>query len=378
MEGYKQVAHQAAGHPGALVDSSSGELFAKLSCQQEIDFYTQVSAKELTDDEGHEYLGSSLYDWMPKFLGRLDQGITKDLENSSMVNQRELEQAKQDLEAMSIGEDSSSSNSPMPIGDKPYVVLQNLLFGFNKPSIIDIKLGAKLTDPKDPTISEDKHQRLAKVSTTTTSGSWNIRICGMKTFDNYPQATEAEYDQIVNDQDVSQVEDPEAPHKNYVVFNKFFGRNLTTDNIKLAFRLFFFENQLDHVRQVQVLQKMIDRLQVLHNCLIDTEARMFSSSIFMVFENDLDRWNNKEEGYEDPLIREDFEDSDDDDEEEKEEISRNKGDTAPLSSLNMIDFAHSRLAPKKGCDDNVLDGVENLLKIFEELLNDSHSFCKSG
>lgn len=57
------------------------------------------------------------------------------------------------------------------------VVLENLEWGFRRPSVLDIKLGKILTDDK---ASEEKRRRLEKVSMGTTSWDNHIRLAGMR------------------------------------------------------------------------------------------------------------------------------------------------------------------------------------------------------
>ena len=49
------------------------------------------------------------------------------------------------------------------------------------------------------------------------------------------------------------------------------------------------------------------RLQLLYNCLLDYEVRIFSGSLLFIYESDLTKWENvTEDNYEtyDPLVRE--------------------------------------------------------------------------
>ena len=57
------------------------------------------------------------------------------------------------------------------------VVLENLEWGFRRPSVLDIKLGKVLTDDK---ASEAKRLRLEKVSRGTTSWDNHLRLAGMR------------------------------------------------------------------------------------------------------------------------------------------------------------------------------------------------------
>lgn len=282
-----QSDHQAAGHDGCLAD---GAIFAKPTAQQEIDFYEAVREAQLP-----------LADWMPIYMGTLKEGETPT--------------------------DST----------KPYIVLQNLYHGFVKPCILDIKLGAVLTDEK---ATPEKTERLKKVSESTTSSSHGFRVCGMKVYRDevprllYPEMSE--HIEVIN---------------NSIQFSKLYGRSLTKYTVTLGINIFFESAP----NPQKLIERFHQRLQLLYNTLLDSEVRIFSGSLLFIYEADESRWKDDYDNA-DPIYAE-YPDSDSD------------GETspAPLSSLHLIDFAHATLTPGKGPDDNVLDGVESLIKIFEEL-----------
>lgn len=229
----------------------------------------------------------------------------------------------------------------------PYLVLENLLYGFRSPNILDVKLGKVLYDE---TASEEKKKRLQRVSTETTSGKLGFRICGMKIEAN-------SYLEDINS-DLYQAEDD-----NYVFVNKMYGRSLTQENVLDGFKLFLNNNHLSTKRKRQLIDLFLQRLQLFYNTLLDEEIRLISSSLLFIYEGDPKRWD--EMGDEDCLIKNDFvtlSDSNDAEEDEEETVS------SPLSSLSLIDFAHSRVFKGHGYDENVIVGVENLIDIFTELL----------
>lgn len=150
----------------------------------------------------------------------------------------------------------------------------------------------------------------------------------------------------------------------YLEFNKQYGRNLDAKNVKDAILYFFtaYFSQFPHGKRhtIHLLQTFLKRLQLLYNCLLDYEIRIFSGSLLFLFENDMSRWPQHFEDA-DPLIPTTVLDSDDEEEAEEEE--------APLSKLNLIDFGHAKFVEGQGPDDNVLTGLENLMEIFDELVN---------
>lgn len=319
LDDLQPVEHQAAGHAGCL-SSGDGAVFAKLTNQQEMDFYNAMTEQQQEDSP----LGSLLSDWMPKYLGTLIPGLV-----DSLVD--------------------------VDLGGKQYIVLQNLLYGFKNPSILDIKLGSVLTDD---TVTAEKAKRLQDVSDSTTSGSLGLRVCGMKLFigdstdipsEIYPEMSKS-------------IELVKTPAGNYLQFDKFFGRSLTKETIKQGLLLFFSHGS--EFMTKSLINRFHQRLQLVYNCLLSAEVRIVSGSLFFIYENHPDAWKSVDaHTYEerDPLLRSDFISEEDDDEEAEEE------DT-PLSALNVIDFAHAKYVKGQGYDENVLNGLQSLLDIFEELL----------
>lgn len=325
--------HQAAGHDGCM---TSGSVFAKLTTQQEIDFYEQTQTPtELLDQGAH------LSHWTPTYMGTLSEGVVKP-ENADVTT----------LVADDV-KNIEEVEKKTPKSDKKYVVLLNLYHGFSQPSILDIKLGKVLVDD---TVTEEKRERLANVSASTTSGSLHFRICGMKL---YRSSTEALPEVFPKMEETLSVEDES------VQFNKFYGRKLDASNIQQGIAQFFAFVENPQQKRL-LLTRFHQRLQLLYNCLLDSEVRIISGSLFFLFENDPKRWaealQNEESYYAlDPLIQEL-------DEDESDSEADLTPDSVPLSSLHIIDFAHAKHTPGKGPDENIIVGVENLIDIFEQLL----------
>lgn len=333
-----KLKHQAAGHDGPLTDTEERLLF-KPTIQAEIDFYQAIQC-EVHDPQGNSL---PLETWMPAYLGNLERGISQNVEKSCLKT-FEL--------GVSEGMYAPELNQTvMNRQEGPYLVLENLLYGFRSPNILDVKLGKVLYDE---TASEEKKKRLQRVSTETTSGKLGFRICGMK----------IEANSCLEDinSDHYQAEDD-----NYVFVNKMYGRSLTQENVLDGFKLFLNNNHLSTKRKRQLIELFLQRLQLFYNTLLDEEIRLISSSLLFIYEGDPRRWD--EVGDEDCLIKNDFVTlSDSNDAEGDEEEDEEETVSSPLSSLSLIDFAHSRVFKGHGYDENVIAGVENLIDIFTELL----------
>jgi inositol-polyphosphate multikinase len=129
---------QAGGHAGVM---RSGSLIIKPCTQEEIDFYALANQTQ-----------PHFAAWMPTYMGQLTLNKPGTSSDGS-VNVLESERFEQ------------------------AIVLENLEWGFQKPSVLDIKLGKILTDDL---VSEEKRLRLEKVSMSTTSWENHIRLTGMR------------------------------------------------------------------------------------------------------------------------------------------------------------------------------------------------------
>ena len=101
------------------------------------------------------------------------------------------------------------------------IVLENLTLPFERPNIMDIKLGIRLwADDATP----EKRRKLDAVSAETTSGSLGLRVAGMKVWD--PVAMAGSKDK-------------------YRVFDKMYGRAFDERTIRTPFQEFFYERGAD-------------------------------------------------------------------------------------------------------------------------------------
>lgn len=361
--------HQAAGHAGIL---EAGPVFAKLTTDQEIDFYAESRRRHTPDKP----LGDDLYDWMPTYMGVLTQGaiannadstdaiVLKDgddklNETESFADLAKNTQKSDQSPSLQVSDSSSTINgaieSSKTAASKPdhkYIVLQNLLWGYKYPCILDIKLGSVLVDDS---VTEEKRQRLAKVSAETTSGSLHFRICGMKTYNGHsdvkpPEVFEGQSETVVVEQSDS---------GNYLKYNKFFGRQLNMTNVKDAIDLFFVHNGHASLRK-QLISKFHQRLQLIYNSVLDAEVRIKSGSLLFCYDADPAKWTEQVFD-QDALV----------DEGEIEDDSGDEEEPAQMSNLKLIDFAHSKYVEGEGSDENVLVGIENLVNLFSELVQDN-------
>lgn len=346
---FKPSKHQVAGHDGCLIAKG---LFAKPSNEIESKFYSQLiefdnkKVASYKDQDQSGYVGEYLSNWVPSYFGDLTEN-----------------QLEEPLD-LKFDEVKEASKFVPPKGlistDKNYILLSNLYEDFVNPSILDIKLGSLLTDEF---ATPEKVERLHKVSQSTTSGSLGFRICGMKLYHKTEKLPDLA--NFGNVQDTVELQDE------YLKFNKIFGRSLTPETVPHAIRL-FIGNSVDEKFQIHYFEQFYKRLQLLYNCLLDYEVRIISGSLLFIIENNptiLSRIEDPEEF--DPLVNDKYDlpnESDDENDEDDENEDLNEKVIKKLSSLNLIDFAHAKFVIGQGPDDNILQGVENLIKIFEEIL----------
>lgn len=119
--------HQVAGHPEQLILSDDPSQLIKRCNDRELQFYSDLLAGDGPD-------------WKQEFLRFLPTVYAIEQERSSLV-------------------------------------LENLVFGYTRPCIVDIKLGTVLYHES---ATPEKQSRMEKVAKETTSGSLGFRICGMK------------------------------------------------------------------------------------------------------------------------------------------------------------------------------------------------------
>ena len=88
------------------------------------------------------------------------------------------------------------------------------LKGFQRPNILDVKLGIRVwADDASP----EKRNKMDKVSSETTSGSLGLRITGMRLW-----------------------EEPQGGQGRYQVYEKDYGRRFNAQNVRRGFEEFFY------------------------------------------------------------------------------------------------------------------------------------------
>ncbi|GAB6029381.1 hypothetical protein CHUAL_005147 [Chamberlinius hualienensis] len=222
----------------------------------------------------------------------------------------------------------SSKSQVIDGEDSEYLKLEDVTEKFDKPCILDVKMGAITYDPD---ASEDKIKReMSKYKGTKLFG---FCIPGMRVFDLKKQT--------------------------YICNGKEFGKNLTQSNIKDAFRLYLnFDTRIN----CQLIESFLIRLREVHDWFsTQTKFHFFASSLLFVYAADsvincLPRNSNSSHS------------------QSLNSTQAQTEDVRNITHLKMIDFAHVFDANSVK-DDNYIKGLNCLISIFEDLLQDAKQNC---
>lgn len=231
-----------------------------------------------------------------------------------------------------------------------HIVLEDITAGFKKPNVLDLKLGAQLWDEA---AKPEKRARLDAVSNATTSGSLGFRIAGMRTYKGteVPEVPE----------DLTEFVEADKQSGDWV-YNKMYGRKFSADDVDDGFVSYIFpgaKTQAEQDRAREVLAYFLGEVKDVIEVFEKKESRMYSASILLVYEGDVDEYANTKQ----KLRSAQPEDEDEDDDE-----------TPPkLAAVKLIDFAHATWVPGQGPDENALKGMRSTVKILKNLLDKAHA-----
>ncbi len=195
-----------------------------------------------------------------------------------------------------------------------YLVLEDLTLGYEKPNLIDIKMGQHTYEP---TASKEKVAReIVKHPFQVQVG---FRITGFKAFNL-----------MTNE---------------YTVVDKFFGRGLLPEVLDYGLAIFFYNGVTFHSH---VMEIVIDQLEeMLKYMKVQTQFHYFCSSILIVFDAMGSAVDDRKVTDAVPAA---------------EEVSSSS------STENQIEVESDRLpTPPSGHSSTTIDSVESLLKINEQL-----------
>lgn len=341
--------------------------------------------------------------YIPNFMGTLSLVSEKDsvVAKAPALNQSSTPDQSPALQQVSdeiLKDNVWSPSGGGKIKTETAIVLENVAERYQKPNILDLKLGAQLWAEDAPSA---KREKLDRVAAETTSKALGIRIAGMRIW----QGTEQ-----------SEQEGPLAD--GYRAYDKNYGRSLTSETIRQGFETFFRIKKGDvlNKRIRRVIRRFLDDLEGLQSVLEKEESRMYSSSLLFVYEGDdtaLKEAFLAEKkllaSLEEDLLPTEGSKSDQNhfsDADPQPECLPNPSQTtnppnpaaishrrtssacltlAPsdsssssevdeptklprIQALKLIDFAHADWTPGLGPDQNILVGIKSVIRILYELL----------
>ncbi|KAI7900833.1 uncharacterized protein BX663DRAFT_516667 [Cokeromyces recurvatus] len=174
---------QVAGHDRLLLMPTNDLMVIKPCKQRELDFYQDAT----------QY--PDFQDFIPECYGTLRAATEKDL---TLLDNPEIE--KNETIKIDINQNEDQN-----------LCIENLLHGFTRPCILDLKMGSLLYD-NDAT--EEKRKRMIYQAENTTSGSLGLRISGMKVYDSI--------------------------ERKYATYQKIYGRSRTAENTTEAILAYLF------------------------------------------------------------------------------------------------------------------------------------------
>ena len=396
--------------------NSSGSLIAKPCTPAEIAFYESSAQHPV------------LQNYMPTFMGTLSSNSEQQSLLAGIQNAGEL---SLQTSGVSSSTDTASPATPelsavpgvttipasIPQQEAPWVpsggkkiesgvsiVLENVASGFQRPSVLDVKLGSRLWADDAPL---SKRAKLDAVSKETTSSSLGFRIAGMKVWAGDGDKNETPDKKLDEHEKVTGgVADGEAPKgkavekDGYKRYDKWYGRTLNDQNVKEGFTAFLAAAKTGKADYSKLVAKRLaSDLQRIQAALESEESRMYSASILIIYESDPTAF---EKALEDERTRENEEAEDEDGGDAEDgllevvDLQAGGGnieqgsltfdlDSAPteladiidededeplkVHDVRLIDFAHASWTPGQGRDENALHGVRSVLRIVEEIAN---------
>jgi len=201
-------ADAVAGHDGVL-STEDNELIIKPCTDSEIAFYSKAARRM-----------SQLKTVMPLFYGTLaiaNRETAKALQENDTLGLAQLaQQQNSPTTAASPIQASTTTPRGKRLETEQAIVLENLAASFERPNIMDIKLGIRLWADDAP---PEKRRKLDAVSAETTSGSLGLRVAGMKVWQPHLARTTEEYK----------------------VYDKNYGRQFDERTIRQPFKEFLYE-----------------------------------------------------------------------------------------------------------------------------------------
>ncbi|KAF7981080.1 hypothetical protein HWV62_35570 [Athelia sp. TMB] len=335
---------QVGGHIGGLETTEDDSLIIKRALPVEVEFYQNLATSAAFEP---------LRPFLPHFYGTLRLEGEHDTTRSDTLVVKPLPE--------SLKEDTDESTTTW------YHIIFRLPAPprtFLRPNILDIKLGTVLYDEF---ASPEKRARAEKSARETTTLETGIRITGFQVYDNStlsPVKTDKLYGKSLKAAEL-----PAGIARCLPV--------ASTSNIALGAKEPSFG--LPCGTLLPIMESLREDIADLCKILEVLELRMVGASLLIIHESDWDRAAQgvklyMEEGSDD-INSDESEDEEDESEDEAAGTPKRPG---PPYTVNLIDFAHTRLAPGKGPDRGVLLGLSTLMKLFDDRIKELRAMDRCG
>ncbi|KAL1915206.1 uncharacterized protein VTP21DRAFT_7482 [Calcarisporiella thermophila] len=298
-----QFEHQVGGHQRMLAHPENSGIIIKPVTNREHNFYEESA------------LHPDFKAWMPEFYGCL---------------------VPQSGDAQSNGLPLDADNG-LKSGEV-YICMENLVAGFKKPCLMDLKIGTRLYDDD---ASEEKKARMQQQALKTTTGSLGIRITG---FQVWNEST-----------------------KSYYTFERELGRSLTADGVPDALARFFSADGLTQDQRAMLIERFMDELYAFEEMLREQEVRLYASSLLFIYEGDPVAMAEALTKEEEDIKKKEEREKKEEEEEENMEEEEEEEDERKVFELRIVDFAHSHWETGIGPDDGAVLGVQNTIKFLGAL-----------
>ncbi|KAG1151668.1 hypothetical protein G6F37_005289 [Rhizopus arrhizus] len=334
---FKYFDQQVAGHDKLMLFTTSTDdlILVKPCKKQEIEFYQDAQTYP------------SFLDLIPQCYGTLRTATESDL---SMLE--------------SPGDSIPDCIFVDSVQEEQNICLENILHGFTRPCIMDLKMGALLYDEH---ATEEKRKKMIEQSINTTSHSLGLRICGMKVYDT-------------------------VEHR-YASYGKIYGKTRTNENTLEAILAYLFptshyglatEDYRTYIpddneqRQIHnepvpskymqwIIECFIDTLEEIKETLISLpNVRLISSSLLFVYEGSREAAESTWKY----MLDEDHKESKEKGKGKQKAEDQEEEELAPkMCDLRLIDFAHSDFhAPRSEQDPDLIKGFDNMIRILSDCL----------
>jgi len=235
-----------------------------------------------------------------------------------------------------------------------YIVLENLTIEYNKPCILDLKMG---TRHYGDFASEAKRKSQKKKSKKTTSGKLGIRFCGSQRF-SYTQG-------------------------NFETLDKYVGRNADESELKTLLKKFF---TCGGALRTEVIDLILEKIIHMRQTLLELhQYRFYSSSLLIIYEGqplDCGTKTFEEDKTDNSMDCEQFDDARTSDNNVFKKLKQEK----PKVTMKIIDFANVSLPVSgsgtssdghqwhEGPDDGFIMGLDNFYQILQTIVEEQHFF----